>query len=95
MLAREFNYSEEWVDEYMDFDKFNAHQKYLQDNPPAGTMLLVLLEGLAGEKGKKHKNNIKDKVENGKDDVDDFLSFFGENPGAVFKKKTTMEGGEI
>ena len=48
----EFGYSWEYIDEYMDLERFEGHMRYRKDCPPAGLMVRLLMEGLSGNKSK-------------------------------------------
>jgi hypothetical protein len=38
MLGAEFNYTEGYIDEYMDCDRFNGCMRYRQDYPPISSL---------------------------------------------------------
>jgi len=44
MLAAEFGYSEEFIDESMDMEKFEGHARYREQCPPAGMMFRLFME---------------------------------------------------
>jgi hypothetical protein len=44
MLAAELNYTDTYIDEYMNLDKFYAYLEYRKLHPPAGFILKQVIE---------------------------------------------------
>lgn len=78
MFAREFGYTEEYIDWNLDMDRIFAHIEYIHENPPAGTILKKIVEAFAGENGQSQtKPKFKSRKEKEEYDIKQFTNDLG------------------
>jgi hypothetical protein len=87
MLAAEFHYTEDYVDDYMDLDRFQAHLRYRQNYPPISALFQAFL-GTENKPSKpiKPMKDWKEAEEKAK---------VGKEAFELFKRQILAEGNQI
>lgn len=55
MMAANFGYDEQYVDNEMDMERLFAHMHYIRENPPAGTLIKAYFEAQSNGSGRHIK----------------------------------------
>ncbi|WP_196607427.1 hypothetical protein [Pectinatus frisingensis] len=75
MFAANFHYTEQYIDEMLDMDRFFYHLEYLKINPPIGGLFLEYIRAKAGiNKNDTPKN---DTPKNDKETLTNLIKDFG------------------